>query len=454
MSKHKAFANYGQQTRDRNYNNKNKINNGNKINDNIDDDGAEVPTYKMSNTPDKIMRIREAIKIQLSRSIPEIGKELRTGENSKYAAGPAMPETELTALPPQGLGPRPLVNFADWDANAVGLRKRWIIEQGNYIKNVREAKGLIAKIYIAPRVLLAIQNSDVYINAEEDDTSVSKFIDAIAVAIDQNLHPMVDDDERKENEIAEIKRNIKEKRIEGDCSAYLEEMKLLMTVYRTALEEEKIIKLQNNLTEIRRRNSIIKIKDEIYKETDRDKEIIGRIYKQIKRFGMDADNVNYYSQLEVQHKCIKGDEQSTPFSRKVSADGVVTGGVDNMINELLQTVRAQEAAKGDGTAIFYISKKSDGERPLKRAKLDISNMDVITPCTFCKDTLKFDRGAKSHEFSKCRFNQANENYVGDEKKAERIRKATFYQGRQRESQSGGRSGRGTGGRDGRGRRGR
>jgi hypothetical protein len=365
-----------------------------------------------------------------------------------------MPEAELVAPPPQGLGPRPLVNYTDWDSSALGLRKRWVVEQGNYVKNVREAKGLIAQIYIAPRVLLAIQNSNVYTNAEEDSTSVSDYIDATAVATDQNLHPVVDNDERKENEVAEIKRNIKEKRIEGDCSAYLEEMKLLVTVYRTALEDEKINKLQNNLTEVRRRNSITKIKDEIYKETDRDKEITGRTYKQVKRLGMDADSVNYYSQLEVQHKCIKGDEQSTPFSRKVSADGVVTGGVDSMISDLLRTVRAQEAAKGDGTAVFYIAKRSDGERPLKRAKLDISNMDVITPCTFCKDTLKFDRGSKSHEFSKCRLSPASENYVGDEKKAERVRKATFYQGRQRESQSGGRSGRGTGGRDGRGRRGR
>jgi len=43
------------------------------------------------------------------------------------------------------------------------------------------------------------------------------------------------------------------------------------------------------------------------------------------------------------------DYQSTPFNRKVDASGVVTGGVDTMIEELLETVRAQEAAKGSTT---------------------------------------------------------------------------------------------------------
>ena len=56
MSKNKPFANYGQQMKDRNFSSKNKINHGNKINDNIDDDGTEVPTYKMSNTPESVRR--------------------------------------------------------------------------------------------------------------------------------------------------------------------------------------------------------------------------------------------------------------------------------------------------------------------------------------------------------------------------------------------------------------
>jgi len=452
-NKKRAFDGFGKQNSSKRNFNYGKVNQGNKIDDNIDEDGVEIPTYKMTNAPDKKMKVREAIKLQMQILYPEIGKELRTNELSKYSVGPAIPEEEYTALPPKGLGPRPLANFSRYDANVEGLRKRWIIEQGVYIKAVREAKAFIKKTYVAPSVLLAIQDSEIIMEAEDDSKSIIDFIDALELAIEKNAKPSLQENERLENEIAEVERNIKFKRIDNDCAKYLVEIKLLMKQWRGLLEEEKIISLPHNLTEANRQNQVRKIKAEVQKETDRNKEIIGRIYSQIKRFGMDADTTSYYDQLEVKMKCNKSDSQSTPFSRKVDANGVVTGGVDIMIDELLQMVRVQEASKGDGTAIFYVMKKSDGERELKKKQLSIANMEVQNSCTFCKDTLKYVRACQSHTFDKCKYNPANTvGYVGDEKKAEVVKKAEEYRGRQRSLQDQG--GRGRGGRDGNRRRGK
>ena len=273
------------------------------------------------------------------------------------------------------------------------------------------------------------------------------------LAIEKNAKPSLQDDERMENEIAEIARNIKQKRIDNDCAKYLVEIKVLLKQWRSLLVEEKTKLLPNNLTEARRRDQVSKIKAEVQKETDRDKEVVGRVYFQTKRFGMDEGTTSYYSQLEVVKKCNKNDELSTPFNRRVDASGVVTGGVDIMTSELLETVRAQEAAKGDGTAIFYVMKKSDGERELKKKRLDIANVEVQSPCTFCKDTLKFAKAAKTHPYEKCKYSSANAaGYVGDEKKADRIKKAEEFAGRQHSRQDQG--GRGRGGRNGRGRGGR
>ena len=145
MSKKRAFEGYGQQNKNKRDFSYGKVNQGNRIDNNLNEDGAEVPTYKMTNTPDKKMMVREAIKLQMQISFPEIGRELRTNKLSKYASGPAIPEEEYTAPLPLGLGPRPLANYQRYDANVEGLRKRWIIEQGNYVKSVGDANAANAK---------------------------------------------------------------------------------------------------------------------------------------------------------------------------------------------------------------------------------------------------------------------------------------------------------------------
>ena len=72
-------------------------------------------------------------------------------------------------------------------------------------------------------------------DAEEDDKSVIDYIDALELAIEKNSKPLLQNNERMENEIAEIVRNIKTKRIDNDCAKYLVEIKLLMKQWRNLL---------------------------------------------------------------------------------------------------------------------------------------------------------------------------------------------------------------------------
>ena len=65
---------------------------------------------------------------------------------SRYSYGPVISEAETTALPPDGLGPRPDANdvnaVAEYKVAEEGLRKRYLIEQGKYLKDVKSVNLL------------------------------------------------------------------------------------------------------------------------------------------------------------------------------------------------------------------------------------------------------------------------------------------------------------------------
>ena len=335
------------------------------------------------------------------------------------------------------------------------LRKRWVIDQGNYIKEVALAKAHIVKYYVAPLVQIVIQKKTVVTDAEKDHISVLDYINAIEKAIVQNSEINITEEERKDKERQEMRKTLKEMRIDGDSAKYLEHMEELMKKYRTNLVEDKISRIAAGLSTENKRREILKIKEEVNLETDRDTEIIGSVYSKIYNFGMDDDHKQLYKIKETKMNRVNKDD--TPFNRKVNSfTGEVTGGFDKMIVELLAIVRAQEAKLGGNTTIFYVKRKSDGERELKRPRLNINSAEikvVKTPCPFCRDTLNFERGSKTHEFESCLFNPANTaSYVGDAEKEARIKRAVEFKAKGRQLQSNNR-GRGQNGRGGRGGRG-
>jgi hypothetical protein len=119
----------------------------------------------------------------------------------------------------------------------------------------------------------------------------------------------------------------------------------------------------------------------------------------------------------------------TPYKREI-VGGIVKGGIDNMLKEFTLIANASMQALGQAV---YIVKKQEFKRPLnqehgeeKKPKydIDINNQEVYIPCEFCLNTLKFERGAATHTFDNCIFNDKNKDgYVGDVKREERIARA-------------------------------
>ena len=70
---------------------------------------------------------------------PLISEELLLGVVSRYSNGPMISEAEITALPPDGLGTRPNASdvnaVAEYKVAEEGIRERYLIEQGKYLKD-------------------------------------------------------------------------------------------------------------------------------------------------------------------------------------------------------------------------------------------------------------------------------------------------------------------------------
>jgi hypothetical protein len=180
MSARGAFGKYGYGNSKRKT--ESKENKGNKVEDNVDENGKTVPTYKFVNKPDACITIRNGIKLAMGVEFPIIGQELTTSELSKYSLGPAMPEEESSKPVPIGLGPRPGPRdgrLAEYEKNVGALRKRWVTDQGAYVKEVSKAKSKILNGFVAPSVLTAIQKNPAIIQAQKEGTSVSEFLDVV-----------------------------------------------------------------------------------------------------------------------------------------------------------------------------------------------------------------------------------------------------------------------------------
>jgi len=443
---------------------KGKVNKAAKIEDNLDDNGKAVATYKMKNNPATCTKIRNDIIRTIGDEYPIIAEELTLGVLSVLANGVLLTEAEITAPQPDGIGPRPDVNDIvasnRYKVAEDAMSKRRVMEHGNYRKDVMAVKNIIKKKFMAPALLNAIQKKAEFVAAQKENISVAAFLNVLEAMIVKLSQPKLNASQRLNLSREELVRNMMELKITqtDGCADYLETMKSLMEQYREVLKKEKIRKIPINADANQRAARIQEIEDEVQEETDREASIMGTVYRKIKKYGMDPAALQLYDLMETQHYCNPKDPTSTPFTR-IDDNGTIEGGFDNMIAELLDVVHAQEA-KFDGQPIFYVTPKSDGERALKKQKLEINaatQQDVAVPCHFCRDELSYPQVAMKHQFEHCFYNPANKKYfVGEAKKEERIKRAKEWQaersGRPPQSQGrgGGSNGRGRG-RGGRGR---
>jgi len=209
-----------------------KVNKGAKIEDNMDEDGNNVSTYKMTNDPATCLKIREEIATSITEEYPLIGEELVRGILSKYSRGALMTEADITAPQPDGIGPRPQANdivaTAAYKISEDALRKRYIYAQGQYLKDVMSVKGIIKKKFVAQTLLKAIQKKPEFIAAQNEHTSVAEFLNVLEQQIKRTSQPNLNSDQRQDKSRDDLKRNMMELRIKDDCADYLETMQSLM----------------------------------------------------------------------------------------------------------------------------------------------------------------------------------------------------------------------------------
>ena len=237
----------------------------------------------------------------------------------------------------------------------------------------------------------------------------------------------------------------------------------LFTKYKKILLEEKVKELPAGLDNIIIAERTLEKKNEVQKEVDRDEVFIQRIYWEYYNHGMLEKYQKIHNDKAATMHCVK---RETPYRRE-TIDGVVTGGIDNMLIAFTAIANASTAELGQAV---HLVKPKPFKRTLnrgagggddKRGKLDINNQvdtpKITSPCNYCLKELNFERGAHSHEWKDCLFNELCPKFVGAEKKVERKAKADKWRlhnaqgdqnsGRQRQQGRGRQNG-------GRGRRGR
>ena len=221
----------------------------------------------------------------------------------------------------------------------------------------------------------------------------------------------------------------------GNSLRYIQTLQELFTKYKKILLDEKVKELPAGLDDIVVAERTLEKKNEVQREVDRDEGFIQKIYWEYYNHGMLGKYQKIHDDKAAIMHCVK---RETPYRRE-TIDGVVTGGIDNMLIAFTAIANASTAELGQAV---HLVKPKPFKRTLnrgaggagggddKRGRLDINNQvdtpKITTPCNYCLKELDFERGAQCHEWKDCFFNELCPKFVGAAKKVERKAKADKY----------------------------
>ena len=282
--------------------------------------------------------------------------------------------------------------------------------------------------FCSESVRLAIEKTTDFIEAKGANSDMLRFLEALENGVRKLITPGLSDMEILNKKREDTKALLFSLRVADyqNSLLYVQKIQKVVAKYKESLIAEKKAKLNPTLTAVQRVLRITEISADIQETVDRDKESLKHIYKEYYDHAMLPEYQQQHDRMTTERKC----GQETPYKRGVL--GVVTGGIDNMLKEFTLIANASMSALGKA---IYIIKEPRFKRPLnndygtdKKPKLDIAinNQEVIVPCDYCLTRLKFERGAATHDWTSCMFNEDCKHYVGDDRKLERESRADKY----------------------------
>ena len=411
-----------------------------------DEDGRVRDGFKSNSSEreiqDTVKEIKDYLKVKFNS---DLAVEIATGETYQYATTNLIEEEDIELPPPIGVGPPPEPADADnpttreifaykrWEKAVEGLDKSVTKKYEAYRLDFRNAIARVLKYFCSVSVKQAIEKDQDFINAQGPDSDMLTFLIVLEECVRKVARPGLSGENLLDRKREDLKTAISNLQVRDyhNSLLYTQMLQSMLLQYKQLLIDERVGKLSPTLTAAQRNARKAEIKIEIQESVDRDESMQQKIYWEYYNHAM----LPKYQQLhETKRTEMLCGPKETPYRRRVDAAGVVTGGIDVMLEKFIDIAKISISEVGQAISMV---KKSSFKRALntsdesaKKPRLDIAlnNQQVaIVPCQYCLKRLKFKQAAGNHEWKSCMYNKDCANYVGDEKKILREAKADKFQ---------------------------
>lgn len=410
-----------------------------------DEDGRVRDGFKSNSSEREIQDIVKEIKDYLKVKFnSDLAVEIATGETYQYATTSLIEEEDIELPPPIGVGPPPepadadnpttkeLFAYKRWEKAVQGLDKSVTKKHEAYRLDFRNAIARVLKYFCSLSVKQAIEKDQDFINAQGPDSDMLTFLIVLEECVRKVARPGLSGENLLDRKREDLKMAISNLQVRDyhNSLLYTQMLQSMLLQYKQLLIDERVGKLSPTLTAAQRNARKAEIKIEIQESVDRDESMQQKIYWEYYNHAM----LPKYQQLhETKRTEMLCGLKETPYRRRVDAAGVITGGIDVMLEKFIDIAKISISELGQAISLV---KKASFKRELnpsdeseKRPKLDIAlnNQQVKNfSCDYCLTRLKFERGAATHDWESCIFNEDCQHYVGDDRKLARESRADKY----------------------------
>ena len=447
----------------------------------VDSTGRVRAAYKSTAKEKEIQEATKEIKDYIkANNKSSLGDEVANNIPFVFATTNVIPSVLVELPPPKGAGPKPVyVNqrnptdvekfeMSRWEERVKGLDKAARRKHDTYRTEMRHTIANIMLYFCSVTVKLALEKNQEFLDAQNEDSNMLNFLEVLENCVRKIARPGLPDEKLEDKTREDIKNLILTLKVSdyGNSLRYVQTLQELFIKYKKIIVDERIKELPVELNDVAIAERTLQKNNEVQREVDRDETFLQRIYWEYYTHAMLPKYQKIHDDKAAAMHCVK---KETPYRRE-TINGVVAGGIDNMLKEFTLIANASTAELGQAV---HLVKQKPFKRTLnrgvggagggadKRGRIDINNQvdtnKVATPCNYCIKELYYERGAQFHEWKDFFYNELCATFVGAAKKIERKARADAYKLRNAQgNQNAGRHrfqgrGRGNGGR-GRGRR--
>ena len=210
---------------------------------------------------------------------------------------------------------------------------QWEVDRSTYLNEVSKAKGKIEEL-IHMQLKEDLRKHQEYVNEFNAKGFLKAYLERLILT-----SRLIFDWGVKGQEKETIKTNLKDMKIKDcneDCYAYLTKVRDIVKLYKKqviiSLKEQFQVEQLEGAAREDVEATIERISGD---ELDKDLEVIKAIYMEVMEYGLDNQGCNKYNDM-MKHQDIS--RMETPFSVRTVTNGVVTGGLNCMLDEFAETV--------------------------------------------------------------------------------------------------------------------